>query len=179
MHSPAEHPQFITITVYEWQHLLKPDKYKQLVLDSLSFLVSEKRVKVYAFVMLSNHMHLIWQVLEPHKRSAVQRDFLKYVSQHIKFDLTKNHHQVLLHFEVNKKDRKYQFWKRNALSVDLYSEGVFERKLEYLPVRQAGIHMNPVKAGLCQLPEEYYFSSAAFYELNEKRFDFLSHHEGE
>jgi putative transposase len=39
----------------------------------------------------------------------------------IKFDLTENHPQVLSHFEVNLKERKYQFWERNPLSVDLYS----------------------------------------------------------
>ncbi|MEM9078825.1 MAG: hypothetical protein AAGC43_17425 [Bacteroidota bacterium] len=77
MNFPIEHPQFITITVYEWKHLLKPDKYKTIILDSLSFLVKEKRVIVFGFVIMSNHMHLIWQIQGNHKRSSVQRDFLK------------------------------------------------------------------------------------------------------
>jgi putative transposase len=72
------------------------------------------------------------------------------------------------YFEVNKKDRKYQFWKRNALSVDLYTAEVLIQKLEY-------IHINPVKAGLCEVPEAYYFSSARYYLKNEKNFDFLEH----
>jgi putative transposase len=45
------------------------------------------------------------------------------------------------------------------------------RELEY-------IHNNPVKAGLCELPEEYKYSSAEFYLLNEKRWSFLSHYNG-
>ncbi|MEQ9424463.1 MAG: hypothetical protein RJQ09_08610 [Cyclobacteriaceae bacterium] len=72
----SEHPQFITITAYNWKHLLKPDKNKQEVINSLSFLVKEKRVKIYAFVILNNHMHLIWQILEPHNRKDVQRDLV-------------------------------------------------------------------------------------------------------
>ncbi|MEO9871044.1 REP-associated tyrosine transposase [Ekhidna sp.] len=171
MEFPLEHPHFITITVFEWRHLLKPDKYKLLILDSLTFLVREKRVAVFGFVIMSNHIHLIWQIQDPHKREAVQRDFLKYVAQQIKFDLIANHPKVLEYFEVNKKDRKYQFWKRNALSVDLYSSDVFNQKLDY-------IHMNPVKAGLCELPEEYPFSSAEFYLKTKNRFPFLSHHNG-
>ncbi len=167
----TEHPQFITITIFEWKHLLKPDKYKSIILDSLLFLVKEKRVIVYGFVIMSNHMHLIWQIREPHKQSSVQRDFLKYVAQQIKFDLAKNHPEVLKHFEVNKTDRKYQFWKRNALAIDLFTEKVFEQKLSY-------IHDNPVRAGLCKFPTDYYFSSAGYYLLNEPNFDFLSHHEG-
>ena len=171
MNFPIEHPQFITITVYEWKHLLKPDKYKHLILDSLAFLVKEKKVAVFGFVIMSNHIHLIWQVQSNHNRASVQRDFLKYVAQQIKFDLIKNHPRVLPHFEVNKKDRKYQFWKRNALSVDLFSPPVFNQKLEY-------IHNNPVKAGICKLPEAYPFSSARFYLKNEGSFDFLSHYDG-
>ena len=73
------------------------------------------------------------------------------------------------YFEVNLKDRKYQFWKRNPLSIDLFSHDVFMQKLEY-------IHWNPVKAGLCELPEEYEYSSASFYEKGITRFGFLSHY---
>ena len=114
---------------------------------------------------------MIWQIQGLHNKAAVQRDFLKYVAQRIKYDLVENHPHVLSHFEVNKKDRKYQFWKKNALSVDLYTSKVFLQKLDY-------IHTNPVKAGLCELPEEYKFSSARFYIENRNGFSFLSHYEG-
>jgi hypothetical protein len=40
------------------------------------------------------------------------------------------------------------------------------------------IHNNPVKAGLCRLPEDYKYSSARFYERNEKDLVFLTHHDG-
>jgi hypothetical protein len=42
------HPQFFTATILEWKHLLKPDKYKELIIESLRFLVREKRVEVFA-----------------------------------------------------------------------------------------------------------------------------------
>jgi len=170
MNFPTAHPQFITITVYEWKHLLKPDKYKCIILKSLSFLVKEQRVKVFGFVIMSNHIHIIWQMQASHEQKSVQRDFLKFVAQQIKFDLITAHPAELPHFEVNKKDRKYQFWQRNALSIDLFTPDVMNQKLDY-------IHNNRVKAGLCQLPEEYYFSSAGFYITNESDFSFLSHYD--
>jgi putative transposase len=78
------------------------------------------------------------------------------------------HDKVFLEqFKVGKKDRNYQFWQRNSLSIPLYSKSVFEQKLEY-------IHYNPVKAGLCNLPEEYYYSSANFYKTGIDVFGFLS-----
>ena len=56
-----------------------------------------------------------------------------------------NHKDELLQYVVNAKDRKYQFWERNALSVEIWSEEVFLQKLKYL-------HVNPVRAGLCNYP---------------------------
>jgi len=51
---------FTTATVKDWKHLLRPDKYKTIITDSLSYLVKEQTVRVYAFVMMPNHFHLIW-----------------------------------------------------------------------------------------------------------------------
>jgi putative transposase len=65
---------------------------------------------------------------------------LIYTAQKIKQDLEVNHPFVLPHFEVNAKDRKYHFWERNSLGIDLYSDKVFNQKLGYIPY-------NPVSAG--------------------------------
>ena len=72
---------------------------------------------------------------------------------------------------VGAKDRKYQVWERNALSVTLESDHFFFQKLEY-------IHQNPVCAGLCRFAEDYYFSSAGFYFKGTPNFDFLVHYDG-
>jgi len=50
-----------TATIYKWQHLLAEDKHKDIIIDSLKFLVTEKRIELNAFVIMSNHIHLIWQ----------------------------------------------------------------------------------------------------------------------
>jgi REP element-mobilizing transposase RayT len=93
---------------------LKPDKYKEIIIESLRFLTKEKRVEVFAYVIMSNHMHLIWQIQEDHKKESVQRDFLKFTGQRIKDDLIKNHPKILSHFDSGAKDRKYQFGKGTA-----------------------------------------------------------------
>jgi putative transposase len=121
--------QFFTATNLWWKKLLQPDKYKQVIIDSLKFLVENERVKVYGFVIMPNHIHIIWKINENHKLEDVQRDFLKFTAQVIKSDLAENHPNVLKIFEVNLKDRKYQFWERNPLSVDLYSREVISQKL--------------------------------------------------
>ena len=86
----TEHPQFFTATILEWKKLLAPDKYKDIIIDSLTFLVKNNRVFIYGFVIMPNHIHLIWQMKENINPSHVQRDFLKFTAQQIKFDLQKN-----------------------------------------------------------------------------------------
>jgi REP element-mobilizing transposase RayT len=78
-----EFADFITVTCLEWHHVLQEDRFKDIVVSSLSFLSKCKRVDIYAFVIMSNHFHLIWQMLGDHRREDVQRDFLKYTSQQI------------------------------------------------------------------------------------------------
>jgi putative transposase len=165
----TEYPQFFTATCLEWKKLLRPEKYKDIIIKSMEFLVNEKRVIVYGFAIMVNHLHIIWQMQARTKRSSLQRDFLKFTAQQIKRDLQQHHPKVLAHFLVNAKDRKYQFWERNPLSVDIWSEKFLIQKLRY-------IHENPVRSGLCQFPEEYKYSSALFYETGIDNWGFLPHY---
>ena len=74
---------------------------------------------MFAFVIMDNHIHLIWQGTALHSLKHTQLSFMKYTAQQLKFDLEKNHVKVLDSFLVEAKDRKYQFWERNALAVDI------------------------------------------------------------
>ena len=165
------YPQFVTATILEWKHLLKQDKYKQIIIDSLGFLVRENRIQVYGFVIMPNHIHLIWHLDESRDKSDVQRDFLKFTGQKIKFDLQDHHPQVLEKFLVQSKDRKYQIWERNPRIFDIYHIEILEQKLNY-------IHNNPLQAHwmLAEKPEDYYFSSARFYFTGCDDFGFLTHY---
>jgi putative transposase len=168
MDRTENHPQYFTATIVKWQNLLKPDKYKDVIVDSLAYLSREKIAEVNSFVIMSNHIHLIWQIKEGHQRERVQANFLKYVAQTIQRDLEENHPRLLEIFLANKADRKYQFWKRRPLSIDLWTKEVFLQKMEY-------IHANPVKAGLCVFDEDYKYSSARFYKTGVDDFGVLKH----
>jgi len=163
------HPSFFTATCLEWKKLLKPYKYKDIIVESLKFLVQDNRIKLYAFAIMDNHIHLIWCILGNNKRENVQLSFLRFTAQKIKQDLEINHPQVLEKFRVDASDRKYQFWERNPLSVELSNEEILVQKLDY-------IHENPVKANVCQYQEDYKYSSYRFYINCENEFSFLSHY---
>jgi hypothetical protein len=52
---PDEHIYigFYTATILEWKKLLQPDKYKEIIINSLKFLSAEKRTEVYGFVIMT------------------------------------------------------------------------------------------------------------------------------
>jgi putative transposase len=169
---PIYYPQFYTATILEWKHLLLDDKHKDIIINSLKFLVKEKRIILNAFVIMSNHIHLMWQPTFAYTLSDIQASFMKHTAKQLKDSLTKNDKAILETYKVNKYDRLYQIWKRESLSIELRTHAVFMQKLEY-------IHYNPVKAGLCINPEDYFYSSAKFYYKGIDDFGMLTHYSGD
>ena len=165
----TEWPQFYTATILNWQPLLNNNKYKDIIIESLQFCVKENKVKLYAYVIMSNHIHLVWQPLHPITKAKLQHHFMTFTAQKIKEDLKLTNPAFLKTFKVNAKDRAYQIWKRNPLSVDLFTPKILQQKMAY-------IHANPVKAGLCLYPEEYHYSSAKFYETGMDDFGMLANY---
>jgi len=103
----TEYPQFFTASIKGWNKLLENDKYKDIIIQSLRFLVEDKRIKLYAFVVMSDHIHLIWQMQPLIHPQHVQRDFLKYTAQRIKHDLQKTNPELLSDFISEANDRVY------------------------------------------------------------------------
>ena len=149
-------PQFYTATINEWKFLLENDIFKNIIISCLKYLVDNKKIKIHAFVIMDNHIHLIWQALGENNPIKIRHNFMKFTAQQMKFELMKSEDYYLQDFKVKKDDRVFQIWKRNALSVELFSKKFFVQKLNY-------IHDNPVKAGLCIFPEDYKYSSASYY----------------
>ena len=78
---------FSTATIKGWKHLLKPDKYKTIITNSMTFLAEEGSVWFYAFVIMPNHIHWVWQLRGETILSSVQQRMLKFVAKQIKADL--------------------------------------------------------------------------------------------
>ena len=161
---------FFTATITKWRNLLQPEKYKQIILDSLAHLVNAGKISVYGFVIMPNHIHLIWELIEMNGKELPHASFMKYTSHQIQKDLRKNHPNVLERFKVDLETRQYHFWQRDSLPIFLYTPKVAFQKLEY-------IHNNPLRGKwtLAETPESYYFSSARYYMTGESEFSFLTH----
>jgi putative transposase len=157
---------FTTATIIHWYPLLWEDANKEVVIDAFRFAVLNRRAIILAFVIMDTHIHLVWQILPPYELSAVRRDMLKYISQKIKYRMiTESRTEELQKFIVNKKDRQFQFWKRDPLDIELVLENVVWQKINY-------IHGNLAAKGLDDVA--YKYSSAAYYANEICNWDFLN-----
>lgn len=160
---------FTTCTILDWQPLLTDDKYKDILIDSFRYFVQEQSVEIYAFVIMTNHFHIVWQINEPHQLSKIQHRLLKFTAQVMKRELKKSDPLFLRRLRVDKCDRTYQIWKRKPLSVAIYRQPVWQQKVNY-------IHQNPcrTKPPLAECPADYRYSSAAYHKAGVKNWDFLA-----
>jgi len=166
------HTEFFTATILQWQHLLKDDNCKEIITNSLQWLVDKKRCAVYAFVIMPNHIHLLWKMADGFEREEVQGALLSFTAHAFKKYL-KDHNPALLeqHY-VDDADRSYQFWERMPMVKECWNEAFMLQKLNY-------IHANPCQPhwNLAAMPEDYKWSSAAFYETNNPAdFKWLTHY---
>lgn len=162
---------FWTNTVKDWKLALKPEKYKQLIIDCWKSLVDKGFIKIYGFVIMPNHLHVIWEMVGKNGKEMPHASFNKASSHLIFRDLKKNHSQVLPYFLVNEQGRQLRLWQRDPLAILMDSKVKIAQKLSY-------IHLNPLQErwNLSSTPEDYFWSSARFYERDKDDFGILTHY---
>ncbi len=162
---------FWTSTIKDWKHLLKPDKYKSLIIKILKDLLSRKLIILYGYVIMPNHVHFLWEAIAKNGKEMPHASFNKAIGHLIIKDLKIHHPKVLLQFEVNEKERQYRIWRRDALAILIDSREKFEQKLEYT-------HLNPMQEhwNFCSMPEDYKWSSARYYESGFEQNDMITHY---
>ncbi|WP_113664117.1 transposase [Pedobacter nanyangensis] len=164
------HVEFLTATILDWKHLLD-DNFKMLIVNTMEWLTSNGRCVIFGFVIMPNHLHLLWKISDDFERSQVQGALLSYTAHVFKRELSSAGLKALAPYRVDLKDRTFQFWQKDCMVKECWSEWFLEEKLDY-------IHQNPLQRhwNLAALPEEYYWSSASFYMQKENPFKFLTHY---
>ncbi len=161
-------PHFITLTVIDWVDVFTKKEYKDVIVESFNYCIAQKGLKVYEFVIMSNHLHAI--VSSEKSLSDVIRDFKKFTARKIIDEISRINdsrkewmlNKFLYAGNRNSNNSKYQFWKQDYHAIQLPNRKMWEQKTSY-------IHLNPVKAGIVEKPEDYLYSSAGSY-FNKKCF---------
>jgi putative transposase len=160
---------FLTFTVVEWIDVFTRKQYRQILLDSIKYCQQAKGLKIYAWCLMSNHLHLIASARNENL-SDIIRDLKKYTSKKIVAAIRNNKEEsrkewMLKIFgeqgQKNSRNKEFQFWRHSNHPEELYSPKFVFQKRNY-------IHQNPVQAGIVEQPEHYLYSSARDYYLEKK-----------
>ena len=156
---------FLTLTVIYWIDIFSRVEYKDIIVDSLNHCVKNKGLELYAWVIMTNHIHLVARANPPHRMSDFLRDFKKFTSKKIVEEvayINESRREWLLDkfsFEARRTSRAdyYKLWKDDNHPIDLDNNGIdIMQKIDY-------IHENPVRAGWVEFPAHYLYSSARDY----------------
>ncbi len=156
---------FVSFAVIEWIDVFTRNEYKNIILDSLSYCQKGKGMEIFAWCIMTNHVHLIFRSIQNQKPQNLLGDLKKFTSKaivnEIKINPKESRKEWLLEqfLTAGKKSSnvsKYQFWRHDNKPIELWSNKVINEKINY-------IHNNPVDEGLVFYPEDYVYSSARDY----------------
>ncbi len=156
---------FVSFAVVEWLDVFTRNEYKDILLDSLEFCQQKKGMELFAWCIMTNHVHLIFRSTLGQKPELLLGDFKRFTSNQIIKAIKNNPEEsckkwMLEHFEKaaskSSNVNKCQFWRHDNKPIELWSNKVIDEKISY-------IHNNPVEAGLVSQPEDYVYCSARDY----------------
>ena len=155
---------FLTFTVTDWVDVFTRKEYKIEIVNSLNFCIENKGLIIYAWCLMSNHLHLVCQAKEGFSISNIIRDFKKFTSKAIVKliqEIPESRRDWLLYrFEYagkyDNRIKKYKFWQETNHAVLLDNSEMIDQRISY-------IHENPVRALIVARAHEYLFSSAGDY----------------
>lgn len=165
---------FLTFTIVGWVDVFARKELRDIIINSFKYCQENKELKLNAYVIMSNHIHIIASTkTESEGLSVFIRDFKKFTSKAIvKFvqDSYKESRRDWLdvvfkyHAKYNKNNKDYKIWQSSNCPKILLHPKFTMQKLSY-------IHNNPVVAGIVNKPEDYVYSSASTYRGDEGLID--------
>ena len=153
------YPHFITCTVLHWIPLFTNQESVAIILSSLKHLQESDNLKIYSYVILENHLHLVASSDDVNKsmqkfKSFTARELLKLLEQK---NATTILEQLAFYKKAHKTQTEYQVWQEGIHVKLIHSESMMIEKINY-------IHNNPIKRGYVDEAKHWRYSSARDYE---------------
>jgi len=155
---------FLTFTITEWVDIFTRSCYKVIIADSLNYCIKNKGMVLYAWCLMSNHLHLVARANGGFRMSDIIRDFKKFTAEKVILSINQENESrkdwLLYRFsyagKFDNRIKNYKVWQETSHPILLDTNYLIEQKINY-------IHQNPVGALIVQNPEDYVFSSASDY----------------
>ncbi len=160
---PSDTMFFVTCTVVDWVDVFTREKYRHIIIDSLDYCRKKKGLMIHAWVLMTNHIHLIVSHEYGKDRLAkVIADFKKFTSKAIircikeNYDEESRREWILVHFISHSDGNKIHFWQNGYYPYEITNIKHLRQKIDYL-------HENPVRAGFVRHPGDFKYSSYSNY----------------
>jgi REP element-mobilizing transposase RayT len=154
---------FLTFTVIDWVDVFSRKIYRDIMVESLRYCRDHKGLQVWGYAIMTNHVHCILRAKQGNLPEVIQHLKRHTASKILKAMQTVPESRkdwMLKRFEFaarrNSRDGFYQFWQHHNHAEEINSESFFRQKLAY-------IHLNPVRAGWVENPEDWLYSSMRNY----------------
>ncbi|SHG89012.1 REP element-mobilizing transposase RayT [Flavobacterium fluvii] len=165
---------FVTITTVGWIDVFTRLNQKQNIINALQYCQENKGLAIYAYCIMSSHIHLLCRATNDFILSNIMRDFKKFTSKkiiQIINDEPESRREWMLDYfkkasEHFQKEQQYKVWQNGYHAEHIFSNKFIKQKVDY-------IHLNPVKEKIVTLPEDYYFSSARNYASLENELEVI------
>ena len=156
-HNP-EGVYFVSFAVQSWVDVFTRNEYKSILVENLQFCQKHKGLEIFAWCIMTNHVHLIIRAGGEVLLQNILRDYKKFTSKAIIKAISENWQEsrkewLLKQFNT---PEGFRFWRTDNKPIELWSNAVIDQKINY-------IHQNPVEEGLVFRAEDYVYSSAADY----------------
>jgi REP element-mobilizing transposase RayT len=159
IHDPT-HLYFVTASIVEWKHLFAQAEYAKIPLNSLTWMQEQRRILLFAFVIMPSHLHAI---IKPESETIdnILQQFGSFTAHEIlKAAKTNKQQELLKTFNKHKRDRRHDhsIW-QDIQAKNVYSMDFLQQKMEY-------IHQNPIAKDwkLADDRADYPYSSACYYD---------------
>lgn len=153
------HAHELTFSCYHNKPFLLSERIRIYLVDSIIAGREKYKFDLWAYVFMPDHVHLLICPIETqYSISEILLSIKQPVSRRTIGFLKANNHSGLKHLATGQKTRPYRFWQKG---------GGYDRnitKVETLIEAVRYIHNNPVRKGLVEMPEQWYYSSAANWQ---------------
>lgn len=154
---------FLTFQVVDWVDVFTRKIYRDFVLDSFEYCRKNKGLQLWAYVIMSNHVHCIISA-ENGNLPDIIRDFKRHTASKILKEIKESNESrkdwMLKRFvfaaKSHKRNSELQFWTHENHAVELLSYSFTCQKMAY-------IHENPVRSGWVEKAEDWMYSSQRNY----------------
>ena len=155
-HQSFNEVYFWTSVNKEWKHLLKDDEIKMIIIKSFQWLVKHELVYNYGYVVMPNHIYVLWEQLKMNGKETPKESFEKYTG-HMFLKRLRVNKENLSDYATEQKDRNYMFWQRDPLAILIRDRKMASEKLDYM-------HYNPLQPHwqLCDYPVKIDFHQQSF-----------------